>query len=144
MGGTQSADMNSPAPPASPPSARSARGVRRIRPVQRVARGRRPRGAPLSCLQSAADPAACRASWSARAAYRGPMIEAVELRRVALPLVTPFRTSYGTETFRDALLVRVVTDAAEGWGECVARAEPLYSAEFVDAAALVVRDHLLP
>ena len=72
------------------------------------------------------------------------MIEAVELRRVALPLVTPFRTSYGTETFRDALLVRVVTDAAEGWGECVARTDPLYSAEFVDAAALVVRDHLLP
>jgi len=72
------------------------------------------------------------------------VIEAVELRRVALPLVAPFRTSFGTETVRDVLLVRVLTPDAEGWGECVARSEPLYSAEFVDAAELVVRDHLLP
>ena len=34
-------------------------------------------------------------------------IEAVELRRVRLPLVAPFRTSFGTETARDILLVRV-------------------------------------
>jgi O-succinylbenzoate synthase len=72
------------------------------------------------------------------------VIEAVELRRVALPLVSPFRTSFGTQTVRDALLVRVVGPAAEGWGECVALAEPLYSAEFVDGAELVIRDHLLP
>ena len=72
------------------------------------------------------------------------MIEAVELRRVALPLVAPFRTSFGIETVRDVLLVRVVTPDAEGWGECVARSEPLYSPEFVAAAELVVRDHLLP
>ncbi len=37
----------------------------------------------------------------------------VELRRIAMPLVAPFRTSFGTETERDILLVRVVTpDAA--------------------------------
>jgi O-succinylbenzoate synthase len=71
-------------------------------------------------------------------------IEAVELRRVAMPLVAPFRASFGTESVRDVLLVRVMTAAAEGWGECVARAEPLYSPEFVDAAVLVTRDHLLP
>ena len=72
------------------------------------------------------------------------MIEAVELRRVSLPLVAPFRTSFGTEAVRDVLLVRVVTARGEGWGECVARSEPLYSPEFVDAAVVVVRDHLLP
>ena len=32
-------------------------------------------------------------------------LEAVELRVVALPLVSPFRTSFGTETARDVLLL---------------------------------------
>jgi len=47
-------------------------------------------------------------------------IGAVELRRIGLPLVVPFRTSFGTETDRDILLIRVSgDDGATGWGECV-------------------------
>jgi O-succinylbenzoate synthase len=68
----------------------------------------------------------------------------VELRRVALPLVTPFRTSFGVEQVRDVLLVRAVTDGAEGWGECVAAAEPRYSSEYADGAADVLRRFLVP
>ncbi len=68
----------------------------------------------------------------------------VELRRIKMPLVAPFRTSFGTETNRDALLVRVVTNDAEGWGECVAMADPLYSSEYVDAAADVLRRFFIP
>ena len=34
----------------------------------------------------------------------------VELRRIAMPLVAPFRTSFETETSRDILLLRAVTD----------------------------------
>lgn len=71
-------------------------------------------------------------------------IDAVELRRIELPLVTPFRTSFGTQTARDALLVRVLTPEGEGWGECVAMSEPLYSPEYVDGATHVVRHHLAP
>ena len=71
-------------------------------------------------------------------------LEAVELRRVGLPLVSPFRTSYGTETVREALVVRVETDEGEGWGECVAGSEPLYSSEYLDAAWLTLRKHLAP
>jgi O-succinylbenzoate synthase len=72
-------------------------------------------------------------------------IEAVELFRVHLPLVTPFRTSFGTETVRDALLLRVEgRTGVEGWGECAASAEPRYSSEFDDAAVLVLRDLLAP
>lgn len=71
-------------------------------------------------------------------------IDAVELRRIALPLVTPFRTSFGTQTARDVLLVRVRTRECDGWGECVAMEEPLYSSEYVDGAAAVLRAHLLP
>jgi len=72
-------------------------------------------------------------------------LEAAELRRLSLPLVAPFRTSFGTQTVRDVLLVRVTTaDGAEGWGECVAMSEPTYSSEYVDGAHHVVREHLLP
>ncbi|MDH2424330.1 o-succinylbenzoate synthase [Sphaerisporangium sp. TRM90804] len=71
-------------------------------------------------------------------------ITGVELRRIAMPLVAPFRTSFGTETARDVLLVRVVTPDAEGWGECVAMSEPLYSPEYVDGAAEVMRRFLIP
>src|SRR6478609_7856276 len=72
------------------------------------------------------------------------MITAVELVRVALPLVRPFRTSFGVEHRRDILLVRVEAFGAEGWGECVAGLEPLYCSEYVEAAAHVIEHHLLP
>jgi O-succinylbenzoate synthase len=68
----------------------------------------------------------------------------VELRRIGLPLVAPFRTSFGTQTERDILLLRAVTDEAEGWGECVAMSDPRYSSEYVDAAADVLRRFLVP
>lgn len=71
-------------------------------------------------------------------------LELVELRRIHLPLVSPFRTSFGTETARDILLVRVVADGVEGWGECVAGNEPLYSSEYVEAAQHVLQHHLVP
>jgi O-succinylbenzoate synthase len=74
----------------------------------------------------------------------GVRIEVVELRRLAMPLVAPFRTSSGTEEARDVLLVRVVGEDGEGWGECVAMNEPLYSYEYVDGAHAVTRDHLVP
>ena len=71
-------------------------------------------------------------------------IETIELRRIHLPLVSPFRTSFGTQTERDVLLLHVKGPDADGWGECVAMTEPLYSSEYVDGAQAVIRDHLLP
>lgn len=71
-------------------------------------------------------------------------IELVRLVRFRLPLVTPFRTSAGVEHERDVILVHVVTDRSEGWGENVAQSEPTYTAEFVAASELVLRAHLVP
>jgi O-succinylbenzoate synthase len=68
----------------------------------------------------------------------------VELRIVGLPLVAPFRTSFGEETEKVCVLARVDTDDAHGWGECVASPDPGYSEEFNDAAWLVLRDFLVP
>ena len=71
-------------------------------------------------------------------------LDRVELVRFSLPLVTPFRTSFGVQTARDVILVHLTGGGTEGWGENVAGIEPLYSAEFTDASMLVLRDHLLP
>ena len=72
----------------------------------------------------------------------------VELRRIAMPLVAPFRTSFGVETERDILLVAVDAELdgipVQGWGECVALSDPTYSAEYVDGAQHVMTHHLLP
>lgn len=71
-------------------------------------------------------------------------LQGVELRRIAMPLVAPFRTSFGVEHNRDVLLLRVVTDEAEGWGECVALSDPRYSSEYVAGAEDVLRRYLIP
>jgi O-succinylbenzoate synthase len=71
-------------------------------------------------------------------------IEAIELRRIELPLKSPFRTSFGTETVRDILLVHAITPESEGWGECVAGMGALYSSEYVEGAEDVIRRILLP
>ncbi|MBC9732853.1 o-succinylbenzoate synthase [Nocardioides marmotae] len=71
-------------------------------------------------------------------------LNGVELLHVSLPLVSPFRTSFGTQVARDLLLLRVDTDAGEGWGECVTMADPRYSSEYVAGAADVLRRFLVP
>jgi O-succinylbenzoate synthase len=71
-------------------------------------------------------------------------LENVELRRIRMPLVAPFETSFGVQTERDILLVKAITTDGEGWGECVAGEEPTYSSEYVAGAQHVLIDHLLP
>ena len=90
------------------------------------------------------------------------MIRGVEVRRARIALVSPFRTSFGTETGRELLYLRVAGDegrdsaagggtagvdawgVADGWGECVAMSEPGYSSEYVDGCEDVLRRFLLP
>ena len=74
----------------------------------------------------------------------GPRVEAVELVRIAIPLVAPFRTSFGVQTDRDVLLVHLLGGDGEGWGECVAMGEPGYSSEYTEAAEQLIGHHLLP
>lgn len=69
-------------------------------------------------------------------------LQRVELVRVAMPLVRPFRTSFGVQETREVLLVHVTTDLGDGWGECAAHAQPFYNEEFTESA-LVVLDRWL-
>ena len=72
-------------------------------------------------------------------------IKEVELRIINLPLVRPFRTSFGTQHQRELLLMKVSThEGVEGWAECVAMSEPLYSPEYTHASQDVMERFLLP
>jgi len=69
----------------------------------------------------------------------------LELRRIHLELVTPFRTSFGEQTAREILLIGATTDdGTVGWGECVAMSEPLYSPEYVSGVETVISEFLAP
>ena len=71
-------------------------------------------------------------------------IDLIRLHRIDMPLVRPFRTSFGTQEARDVLLVEVVSDHVSGWAECVAMEWPGYSAEYVDGAVDVLVEHFIP
>ncbi|MGH9291782.1 MAG: o-succinylbenzoate synthase [Acidimicrobiales bacterium] len=71
-------------------------------------------------------------------------LSAVVLRRVSMPLVAPFRTSFGSQTVKEALVVEAVTPEGTGWGECVALEDPVYSPEYLDAAQHVIERYCLP
>jgi O-succinylbenzoate synthase len=69
---------------------------------------------------------------------------ALELFLVELPLVRPFRTSFGETTDKRCILIRVEADGVEGWGECVADERPDFSGEFNEGAWIAIRDFLGP
>jgi O-succinylbenzoate synthase len=71
-------------------------------------------------------------------------VRSVELRLVGLPLVRPFRTSFGTSTEKVCVLARVETQHAEGWGECVADLEPDFSSEWNGSVWGVITEFLVP
>jgi len=65
-----------------------------------------------------------------------------------IPLVTPFTTSFSTQTARKMLVVQVHTEvdgtSVSGWGECGALAEPVYSEEYTAGVLDVSERFLLP
>jgi O-succinylbenzoate synthase len=71
-------------------------------------------------------------------------IESVELRLLHLPLVRPFETSFGRLADRSFVLVTVRSEGSVGYGECVADADPFYSAETTETAWLVLERYLVP
>ncbi|MGI8773047.1 MAG: o-succinylbenzoate synthase [Acidobacteriaceae bacterium] len=71
-------------------------------------------------------------------------IDAILLREIRMPLVEPFRTSFGTTTDRRVLLVEVHAEGLTGWGECVAGEHPYYSEESIDTAWVVLMGELAP
>jgi len=71
-------------------------------------------------------------------------IDRIELRLLRLPLVRFFETSFGRVHERVFLLVTVDGDGASGVGECVADANPYYSAETTRTAWHIITEFLAP
>lgn len=71
-------------------------------------------------------------------------IDCIELRYCELPLTEPWRTSFGTDTETHTLLVRLIADGVEGWGESSPLPRPTYSPECSATCWAVLAEVLLP
>ena len=71
-------------------------------------------------------------------------IHQADIFLVCLPLVHPFTTSFGTETHKEALLIKISADEGYGWGECVASPTPYYSYETNQTALSIIKNFLIP
>ncbi|WP_295843914.1 o-succinylbenzoate synthase [uncultured Microbacterium sp.] len=71
-------------------------------------------------------------------------LDAVDLRVLHMPLVSPFTTSFGTETVREVIIVTAETPDGSGWGEVVTQSEPSYSSEYTQGAWDVLTRFLAP
>ena len=72
------------------------------------------------------------------------LIERIELRLLRLPLVRFFETSFGRIYERPFLLVTVEGEGVSGIGECVADANPFYSAETTATAWHILSEFIAP
>lgn len=73
------------------------------------------------------------------------ILKEIELRIIRLPIIRPFRTSFGTQTSREVLLVKILNENDTiGWAECVAMSQPLYSPEYVAGCLDLMKRFLIP
>jgi O-succinylbenzoate synthase len=74
----------------------------------------------------------------------GFQIERIVLRRIRMPLVHFFETSFGRTYEREIVVVEVVADGVSGWGEITCGENPFYNEEWTDSAWLIARDYVAP
>ncbi len=72
------------------------------------------------------------------------VIDSVEIFRVGMPLIYPFRTAFGNNAVIESLLVKMTSGSHYGWGEASPWATPAYSTEWAQGGFLMVRDWLGP
>ena len=71
-------------------------------------------------------------------------IESIEIHRVAMPLIYPFRTAFGDVDVIESCLVKMTSGGVTGWGEAAPWGPPLYSPEWAAGVFILVRDWLAP
>jgi len=57
-------------------------------------------------------------------------INRIDLYRVAMPLISPWRTAYGEDAVIESVLVKMTGGELVGWGEASPLAAPTYSPEW--------------
>ncbi len=71
-------------------------------------------------------------------------IEAVELRQLRMPLVSPFETSGWREDVKTCIIVELHSGRESGYGECPVSEGPWYSYETTTSAWHVMKDYVIP
>ncbi|MCI0560217.1 MAG: hypothetical protein MN733_17150, partial [Nitrososphaera sp.] len=72
------------------------------------------------------------------------IIDAIEIYRVHMPLVYPFRTAFGNNSEIESVLVKLVSGNQHGWGESSPWAAPGYSAEWAAGLFILLKDWMGP
>jgi O-succinylbenzoate synthase len=73
-----------------------------------------------------------------------PFITSIELYHVAMPLIYPWRTAYGSDDVIESVIVKMHAGDDCGWGETTPLAMPTYSPEYTAGVYRVIRDVLAP
>jgi O-succinylbenzoate synthase len=71
-------------------------------------------------------------------------IDRIDLYRVAMPLVYPFRTAYGEDAVIESVLVKLTSESSHGWGETSPLAGPFYSPEWAHGVFTMLHRWLAP
>jgi O-succinylbenzoate synthase len=72
-------------------------------------------------------------------------IRAIELHRVRVPLIEPFRISNGEVTEKEAILIEVLTDGGiVGWGEASPMSGTFYSGDTPETVCSSLTESLIP
>ena len=72
-------------------------------------------------------------------------IKRAEIRILQLPLITTFKTGFGTVDYKETVLVCLEdSDGVVGWGEGAALSFPNYSPETASTTFLGLKEYLLP
>lgn len=71
-------------------------------------------------------------------------ITKIELYKIQLPLINPWRTAYGEDTFNEPILVKMYSGDNYGWGEASPLKYPTYSPDFTNAVYDLSCDLIAP
>jgi o-succinylbenzoate synthase len=71
-------------------------------------------------------------------------INRIELKRLQMPLVSPFETSFGSMIEKDFFLVCAHGDREVGYGESTAMPTPFYNEETTETVGYMLREYLIP
>jgi len=71
-------------------------------------------------------------------------IDSIEICRVAMPLISPFTTAYGSDDTIESVLVKLTSGDLHGWGESCPLKAPTYSPECAAAQFVVSREFVAP
>ena len=71
-------------------------------------------------------------------------IDSIEIYRVDMPLIYPFRTAFGDDDSIESMLVRFKSGGCNGWGESAPWKFPAYSPECSSTQYIISRDFIAP